>query len=379
MNILIAPDSFKDSLSAKEVALCLKKGLQKVWSDANIQLVPIADGGEGTVDAILTSIKGQKVKIGVHDPLMRPIDSFLGISEDGSTAIIEMAAASGLELLKEEERNPWITSSYGTGELIKAALDRQCATIIMGIGGSATNDAGIGMAMALGVKFVNKHHQSVSFGGGALGDIVTIDMSGLDRRLTKTKIKVACDVTNPLTGIHGASLVYGPQKGADSDMVKRLDENLLHVANLMKEQLEIDVNMIPGAGAAGGLGAGSVAFLGAALQKGFDIISNLTGLEQKILKADLIITGEGKVDRQSLFGKATFGVAQLAQKYDKPVILVAGSIGDGADILYEKGIQAMISIMDKPMSLSEALQVTPWLLENTGERIGRMMKVRGMK
>jgi glycerate kinase len=375
MNILIAPDSFKDSLSAKDVAFYLKKGIRKVWNDAKFDLAPIADGGEGTVETILTSVKGRIVQTKVHDPLMRDIDSFFGITDDGSTAIIEMAAASGLELLKPEERNPWITTSFGTGELIKKALDNQCKTIILGIGGSATNDAGVGMAMALGVKFLDENNQSIPVGGGELRKISTIDMSGADRRLQSTTILVACDVTNPLTGTTGASVVYGPQKGADSEMVKKLDENLSFFARLVKEQLGKDVDSIPGAGAAGGMGAGLVAFLGAHLRKGFDIVAAIANLEQKIAASDLVITGEGKADHQSLHGKATFGVAQLAQKYNKPVVLFTGNIGTDAEALYESGVHAILSIIDKPMSTDEALVATSSLLEKAGERMARVMNI----
>ncbi len=375
MKILIAPDSFKDSLKAKDVAAYLKKGFQKVYKEAEFELIPMADGGEGTVEAILTSVKGRMIKTSAHDPLMRHIDSFFGITDDGDTAIIEMAAASGLALLTMAERNPWKTTSYGTGELIKAALDNQCATIILGIGGSATNDAGVGMAMALGAKFFDENNQPLSWGGSEVGKIRKIDLSTMDPRIFSTKIKVACDVTNPLTGTNGASAIYAPQKGADSEMVKKLDANLSAFAQVIKQQLGKDIETIPGAGAAGGLGAGLMAFLEARLVRGFDLIAEITDLEQKISNADLVITGEGKVDHQTKFGKTAFGVAQLAKRYKKPVILVAGSISEGADSLYKEGIDAMFSIIDKPMSLSEALEATPHLLESTGETIARLLRL----
>jgi len=372
MNVLIAPDSFKDSLSALQVALCLKKGMEKILPDAEYVLVPMADGGEGTVEAMLTSVKGRIVKTSVHDPLMRRIDSFFGVTEEGNVAIIEMAAASGLELLRENERDPWITTSFGTGELIKAALNNHCTNIILGIGGSATNDAGAGMAMALGAKLNDDRNRPVSLGAGELNRIKTIDITEMDYRLLSTKVLVACDVTNPLTGSNGASKIYGPQKGADAAMVDKLDENLSLFAKRMKEQLGRDVEAMPGAGAAGGMGAGLMAFLGAKLLRGFDIVADITGLEQKIVLADVIITGEGKVDGQSQFGKTTAGVAQLAKKHKKPVILVAGTIGNGAELLYAHGIDAMFSIIDKPMTLDEALKTAPQLLEKMGERLGRL-------
>lgn len=373
MRILIAPDSFKDALSSLDVATCLSAGLQKVLEDADCELIPFADGGEGTVDAILASVVGRKINVTAHDPLMRAIEAFIGITEDNRTALIEMAAASGLSLLKEHERNPWVTSTYGTGELIKAALDLGCSTIVIGIGGSATNDGGVGMATALGARFTDADGQSVSGDGGQIGRICNIDLTGLDSRIYTTKIKVACDVTNPLTGPKGASAVYGPQKGADMAMVKQLDANLKNLAELIKIQLNKDIEFVPGAGAAGGLGAGLMAFLNATLVNGFDTIAEITGLEARIRKADLVITGEGRADYQTQFGKTAFGVAQLAKKHQKPVILVAGSIGEGAEVLYNHGVNAMLSILDKPMSLEEALQQTPRLLENTGECIGRLL------
>jgi glycerate kinase len=375
MKILIAPDSFKDALPSLNVATCLKSGMKKVFAEADFELVPMADGGEGTVEAVLTSVEGRKLTATVHDPLMRSISSFFGITINNRTAIIEMAAASGLSLLTEQERNPWITTSYGTGELIKAALDNHCDTIILGIGGSATNDAGVGMAAALGAKFLDEKGRSVSGCGGEVGRIRKIDLSGLDTRIFSTEILVACDVTNPLIGLEGASAIYGPQKGANEKMVKNLDVNLSSLAKVIREQLEKDVETIPGAGAAGGLGAGLMAFLGARLVKGFDTIAEITGLEQKMMNADIVITGEGKVDRQTQFGKTAFGVEQLAQKHQKPLILVAGTITEDAELLYTMGVDAMVSILGQPMSLAEALESTPQLLERAGESISRLLRI----
>ncbi|HEY4786235.1 MAG TPA: glycerate kinase [Bacteroidales bacterium] len=375
MNILIAPDSFKDALSSREVANYLKAGMIKVIPDWLFDLVPLADGGEGTVETILSSVKGETIRITVHDPLMRQISSFIGFIPV-RTALIEMAAASGLMLVSEGERNPWVTTSFGTGELIKTALDNDCKTIILGIGGSATNDAGVGIAMALGVKFLDEKNNPVSAGGGEVGRIRKIDISGLDARISDTEILVACDVTNPLTGPDGASAVYSPQKGADTGMVKELDANLVSLARVIKEQLGKDVETLPGAGAAGGMGAGLVAFLDAKLVRGFDLVASVTRLEQKIANADIVITGEGKVDGQTPFGKTAFGVAQLAKKHKKPVILVAGTIAEGAEVLYSMGVSAMMSVINKPMPLEEALKTTPHLLENTGESIARMLTIR---
>jgi len=306
---------------------------------------------------------------------MRSIESSFGITGDGNTAVIEMASASGIQLITSEERNPWITTTFGTGELIHAALDKGCRDIILGIGGSATNDGGMGMAAALGVKFLDAAGNSVGTGGGSLSDVARIEMSDLDERIRETKIMVACDVTNPLTGPDGAAHVYGPQKGADPDMVKELDSNLEKLSNLIAEQLGKEVGNIPGAGAAGGLGAGLIAFLGGELVEGVPIIAAKTGLDEAVSKADIVITGEGGIDFQTQFGKTPYGVAQVAKKHGKPVVAVAGTIGEGADELYSKGIDAVVSILDSPMSLEDAIQKTPALLETAGERIGRLLSL----
>ena len=373
MRILIAPDSYKNALSALEVAKSLKSGLQKVFQDAEFEILPMADGGEGTVEALIDATQGQMIKTEVCDPLMRPIESSFGITGDGITAVIEMASASGIQLITSAEKNPWITTTYGTGELIHAAMDKGCRDIILGIGGSATNDCGMGMAAALGVKFLDQTGNSVGPGGGMLAEVTRIDMSGLDERIRETKIMVACDVTNPLTGPSGASHVYGPQKGADPGMVKKLDSNLKKFSDLIIEQIGKDVEQIPGAGAAGGLGAGLIAFLDGGLVEGVPAIAAKTGLDEAVAKADIVITGEGGIDFQTQFGKTPYGVAQVAKKHGKPVIAVAGTIGKGVDELYSKGIDAVISILDRPLSLEEAIRQTPTLLEATGERIGRLL------
>ena len=373
MKILIAPDSFKNALSAMEVGKCIKTGLLKAMPDAEIELLPMADGGEGTVEALIDATRGRLIVARVHDPLMRPIDASFGVTGDGLTAVIEMASASGIQVISAEERNPWVTTTYGTGELIVAALDQGCRKFILGIGGSATNDCGMGLAAALGVRFLNASGNPVDHGGGSLADVTTIDMSGLDARIAETSIMVACDVTNPLTGPTGASHVYGPQKGADPEMVKKLDQNLLHFAGVIREQLDKEVDRIPGAGAAGGLGAGLIAFLDGELVQGVTAIAGVTGLDQAAAKADLVITGEGKIDSQTRYGKTPFGVAQSAKKFNKPVIAIAGTIGEGAEELYERGIDTIFSIVDGPLSLEEAIANTPRLLEATGERIGRLI------
>jgi len=375
MNILIAPDSFKDCLSAMEVASALGRGIQKIIPEASCILVPMADGGEGTVESLIDATRGKRVELKVMDPLMREVDSFYGITGDGETAVIEMAAASGIELLKGNERDPWITSTFGTGQLIKDALDRGVKKILLGIGGSATNDGGAGMAQALGVHFSGKFGNISVQGGGALGEVEQIHMEGLDPRVAGTEIVVACDVSNPLTGPQGASAVYGPQKGADGEMVEKLDRNLAHFAELMQNQLEKEVNRVPGAGAAGGLGAGLMAFLDASLVKGFDMIAGVVGLDEKIRGADLVITGEGKIDKQTRFGKTPFGVAQMAQKLGKPVIGVAGTLDEGAGVLHELGFDLLMPIQEKPGDLESSLKNGEQLLERCGERMARLLKM----
>lgn len=375
MKVLIAPDSFKDSLKAVDVAHNLQAGIMKALPKSEFIIVPMADGGEGTVESVIDATAGMIYKAKVCDPLMRITDSFFGITGDGATAVIEMAAASGIEKLKPEERNPWITTTYGTGELIKLALDKGVKKIIIGIGGSATNDCGVGMAQALGVKFLDSNEIEIEKGGGALDHVSIIDISSLDPRINSTEIQVACDVTNPLTGEKGASHVYGPQKGADKEMVLQLDANLEKFAGEIKNQLGKDISPVPGSGAAGGLGAGLMAFLDARLMKGFDIIANAVELNHKIRECDLVITGEGKIDFQTQYGKTISGVAQLAKKHQKPVIAIAGTVADGAEIMYEKGVDAIFSIVDRPMPLDEALKTAPKLIEKAGERIARMLQL----
>ncbi|MDX2430898.1 MAG: glycerate kinase [Bacteroides sp.] len=376
MKILIAPDSFKDCMAALEVANFLARGILKVDAEAEIRKLPMADGGEGTVESLIDATGGRIIKVQVHDPLLREVPSFYGISGDGSTAVIEMAAASGLELLKQSERNPWLTSTRGTGELIVHALDQGCSKILLGIGGSATNDCGMGMARALGVAFLDDEGKAVPQGGGALGEVRQISMEDLDPRIANTEIEVACDVTNPLSGPKGASFVYGPQKGADREMVEKLDYNLQHMARLIREQLEKEIDTIPGAGAAGGLGAGLMAFLDARLVKGFDMVAEAVSLEGAIQWADLVITGEGKMDRQTLYGKTPMGVAKMAQKYGKAVIGVAGTLEEDAVELYGEGFDVIMPIQEKPTDLASALENAPLLLEHAGERIARMLKIQ---
>lgn len=373
MKVLIAPDSFKGSLTALEAAESIEQGLKKVDLQFGIEKLPMADGGEGTVRSLVDATDGRIVKEKVTGPLGEKVEAFFGILGDENTAVIEMAAASGLPLVAEDDRDPTKTTTYGTGELIKAALDAGCRKLIIGIGGSATNDCGVGMAQALGGRFLNEDGKEVGFGGGELKKIQHIDLSGMDVRIKEAEIQVACDVDNPLYGREGAAYVYAPQKGADSETVEELDAGLKHIADIINRDLEIAVASISGAGAAGGLGAGLVAFLGGELKPGIDIVIETTGIESRVKEADIVITGEGMIDSQTVFGKTPIGVARVAKKHSVPVIGVAGSLGADADEVYEHGIDVLFSIINVPMSLEEAINKGSILLEDLGENIGRML------
>jgi len=374
MRVVIAPDSFKGSASAKEVAKAIANGLKVALPDSEFDLVPMADGGEGTVEALVVATGGKIVTKRVTGPLGEPVDAFFGILGDGETAVIEMAAAAGLHLVPPEKRNPLLTTTYGVGELIKAALDAGCKRVIVGIGGSATNDVGAGMAQALGAKLLDEDGNEIGFGGGELGKVARIDINELDSRLRETEILVACDVTNPLTGPNGASAVYGPQKGATPEMVKLLDENLRHYAAIIRRDLGVDVEHVPGAGAAGGLGAGLMAFCQAKLKRGVELVIQAVRLDERVQKANLVITGEGKIDFQTGFGKVPHGVAQVAKRYKKPVIAVVGQLGEGSEKCREWGIDACFAITDKPMSEQEAMANTLVLLKRTAEELGWLIK-----
>lgn len=375
MKVLICPDKFKECLSAARVAFHIRKGIEKVIPDADCRIIPMADGGEGTVEALVEATGGHIETARVHDPLMRLIDAFYGISGDGKTAIIEMAAASGMSLLKSGEKDPLLTTTYGTGELIRSALDRGCREIILGIGGSATVDGGVGMAQALGIKFSDEHSQEIGYGGGNLNRIVGLDKSQQDPRLSGCKVYAACDVNNPLTGPNGAAMVYGPQKGATPSMVKQLDDNLKHLARLIRDLWNCEIDDLQGAGAAGGLGGGVVAFLNGELKPGFELISQTVRLEKWISWADFVITGEGKMDFQTAFGKTAAGVAGTAQRMNKPVIAYTGSVGEKPDKLRALGFKAVVPIADKPMSLEQSMAEAKELLEDAAERTFRLLEL----
>jgi glycerate kinase len=374
MRFVVAPDSYKGSLSAIEVANIMEAGIKEVYHQAVVEKIPIADGGEGTVDAFLTAVGGKKIELEVKGPLGEKIPSYFGILPNGKTAVVEMAAASGLPLVPKGKENPLITTTYGTGELLKAALDEGVEEIIIGIGGSATNDGGIGMAQALGVKLYDKAGKEVGFGGGELKKIHRIDTHALDPRIQQTRIVVACDVDNPLYGPKGAAYVFAPQKGADPEMVKALDEGLRHYGERLNTELSMDIQAIPGAGAAGGLGAGLLAFLQAKLMPGIDIIIEYTNLEEKIKFADIVITGEGRTDFQTAHGKAPVGIAKLAKKYQKPVLCISGGLGEQYEAVYDQGIDACFSIVPGPVSLDEAMVQGEDYLKNQVRNICKMLR-----
>lgn len=373
MKILIAPDSFKENLSAKEVAQAIERGIKRVDENIQTSIVPMADGGEGTVESLVEATDGQIINVKVKDPLMRDIDSYYGVLGDRKTAVIEMAAASGLALLEKDERNPMDTTSFGTGQLIKYAIEEGYKNIIIGIGGSATNDGGAGMLMALGAKLLDANGEDIGLGAKGLGKLKSIDLYNFHEDIKDCNFVVACDVDNPLVGKRGASYVFGPQKGADEHMVKILDANLENFGKVVEDTLGISLLQYPGAGAAGGMGAALLAFLDAELERGIDIVIEATQLERKIMDSNLVITGEGKIDGQTQFGKTPYGIATLAKKYNKPVIAIAGGIGEDASVLYEKGIDSIFSIVNKPMTLEEAMVHGESLLEDTAERIIRAL------
>ena len=355
MKIIIAPDSFKESVSASRCAQAIKAGFVSIFPQAECVCLPIADGGEGTVEAMVEATDGKMVMLPVMGPMGDFVGAFYGLSGDGQTAFIEMAAASGLMLVPAGERNPLRATSYGTGELIRHALDAGVRHIILGIGGSATVDGGMGMAQALGARFLDERGESVGLGGGALQRLVKIDLSDLDPRLHDCRIEVACDVDNPLLGERGAAAVFGPQKGACIEMVAVLERGLQNYARVMLAATGQDVAAMVGGGAAGGMGAAARVFLNATLKSGIDIVLEAGHLEEALRDADLVITGEGRMDSQTVGGKAPVGVARIAKKYDIPVIGIAGVLGDGVEAVHQHGIDAVFSILPALAPLAEVL------------------------
>lgn len=369
MKVLVCPDSFKGSLSAAQASRAIAEGFSKVFPLANIVQLPLADGGEGTVEALVTATGGEILRETVQGPLGDPVEACFGILGDKMTAVVEMASASGLPLIPENKRNPSITSTYGTGELIRKALDYGCRQIIIGIGGSATNDGGSGAMSALGVKFKDKDGKILPPGGLALKDLASIDLSELDPRIQTTHIDVACDVTNPLCGSEGASAMFGPQKGASPEMVAKLDASLLHYGTLLEKVLNLEILNVPGAGAAGGLGAALLGFLNARLRSGIEIVLEAIGFEEQLHGADLVITGEGKLDAQTAHGKAIDGVATAAHRVGVPVLALAGCVMDGAEEL----VDAAAATVPGPMSLDDAMHSAEKLLCLASERVARAL------
>lgn len=375
MKIVVAPDSFKGSVTALEAANAIEQGLYRVFPDAIIEKIPMADGGEGTVQSLVDATGGHIRTERVFGPLGNEVEAEFGILSDGKTAVIEMASASGLTLVPPDKRNPLLTTTFGTGQLIHAALELGCRRLIIGIGGSATNDGGAGMAEAVGVKFLKGVCTLIERGGGGLAELESIDMTDLHPAILETETIVACDVNNPLTGPDGASHVYGPQKGATPEMVDTLDANLAHYDAILTRTLGKSFNNVPGAGAAGGLGAGLMAFLNAELKLGIDIMIDAVNLRERMKGATLVITGEGQLDFQTAFGKTPVGVAKVAKTYDIPVIAIAGSIGEGAKNVYAEGIDAMLGIAQTPMSLEDAVSDAVLLIADTAEQAARLLSI----
>ncbi len=377
MKVVVAIDSFKGSLSSYELGETIERGIKKVYDDAEVTKVPIADGGEGTVEALVEGTGGEFIDIEVMGPLMRPLTARYGIMGNGKTAVMEMAAASGLPLVAPEERDPSKTTTYGTGEMIRDAVGRGCREFLVGIGGSATNDAGLGMMQALGYKFFDKDGNELGYGGEVMERVAHIDSSGALSELAECEFLIACDVDNPFHGPRGAAHVYGRQKGADDAMVESLDRGLVVLAETLKRELGKDVAELPGAGAAGGLGGGFVAFLDGRLEPGIDIVLKEVDMVREIEGADFVITGEGRIDFQSVMGKAPTGVSKLCKEHGIPVIAIAGCVADDADATHDYGIEALFSTINYPVSLEEAMDHdrARLFVEKNVEEIFRLIRV----
>lgn len=376
MKIVLAPDSYKNSLTAKEVAQSLRKGFERVYPDAEYVNVPMADGGEGTVQSLVDAKQGQIMTAEVVNPLGNKTEAHYGMINDGKVAVIEMAEASGIQFINQFTQNPYITTTFGTGELIKSAIQNGAKTIIIGIGGSATNDGGAGMAQALGAHLLDDKGEELQYGGAMLEKLDHIDVSEMMPELADVKVIIASDVTNPLTGPNGASHVFGPQKGASPEMVEFLDGALSHYAHVLKRDLNKDLEQVAGAGAAGGLGAGLLAFTNSEMRSGVDIVVDYTELKDKVKDADVVVTGEGQIDFQTKFGKTPIGVAKATKAVnpDATVIAVAGSIGEKISELYPLGIDAIFTCVPGVEELSTAIQNTDKNLQQVAENIGRLIK-----
>ncbi|MBF6626411.1 glycerate kinase [Aerococcaceae bacterium zg-BR9] len=367
--IVIASDSFKGSASSKEIGEYIAEGIRCVRPEYNTEIYSIADGGEGTVDAILDVIKGEYVSLEVQGPLGKPVQAHYALVDEGKTAIIEMAEASGITLVDKNELNIMRASTYGTGQLIKDAIERGVSKIYIGIGGSATNDGGLGMAQALGFEFFDSKENKLSDGAVNLEKIVEIQSKNALPGLETVETIIISDVTNPLCGPNGASEIYGPQKGASVEQIKQLDRALSHYADVLEKEFGKKVKHLEGAGAAGGLGAGLMVYLNAKASRGIDTILNLIKIEEAISNADLVITGEGSLDGQSINGKAPVGIAKIAQKYGVPTIAIVGSKSRDIDAVYAAGISGVFDIINQPMSLEDAIHNTPQLVTAAAKNI----------
>ena len=374
MKVVIAPQSFKGSISALDAARAMEEGVLRVVPDAGTVLVPVADGGDGTLETLVEATGGEIRSTTVTGPIGKPVAAEWGALGDGQTAVIEMARTSGLALLSPAERDPLCATTYGLGEVLREALDAGFRSFIVGIGGSATNDGGAGMAQALGVRLLDETGKDLPSGGVALADLRRIDMSGLDDRVMEARFSVACDVSNPLTGPEGASAVYGPQKGATPELVEQLDASLKNFAKVVERDTGTSIDAVPGSGAAGGLGGGMMAFLGGSLRAGVDIVLDHVGLDEKLEGADLVITGEGRIDFQTVYNKAPIGVARRAKRRGIPVLAVCGSLGKGFEDVHAEGIDAVVSILAAPMTLDEASARAGELIADAVAEAMRSMK-----
>lgn len=370
MKVILAPDSFKGSLTAVEVARAMKKGILDVDSDTIVESAPMADGGEGTTDNLIDVFNGKKQYLKVTGPMGEPVTAKYGIIND-DICVVEVAESSGITLIRRDQLDPLKATTYGFGELIKDALDKGCRTFIVGLGGSATNDGGAGMAAALGYRLLDKDGMDIAYGGGALGKLYRITTDNVDQRIFESDFMIACDVKNPLCGENGASFVFGPQKGADEEAVRTLDDNLRHFADVVRDCLGKDILNATGAGAAGGLGGGTIAFLNGKLNNGLDIIAEISDLEGKMDGADLVFTGEGKCDSQTLGGKTPFGVARIAHRKNIPTIIIAGTVGNGIDPIFKLGVEGIYEIRKDGMTLEYAQDNASRLVAETSEKAYR--------
>nr|WP_194746087.1 glycerate kinase [Staphylococcus chromogenes] len=375
--LLIALDSFKESMTALEAANAIESGFQQVFGNEIACIkIPMADGGEGTTQSLHDALQGRWRTVTVTDPLGRPIQATYSIANKGKTAVIEMASASGLGLIARDERNPLKTTTFGTGELVLDALNQGVTHIILGIGGSATNDGGAGFIQALGGRLLDKQGQDLPFGGAALAQLATIDLTHFDPRLKEITFEVACDVDNPLLGDRGATMIYGPQKGALAEEIQSLESALYHYNEVIQRDLHQYIAHEPGAGAAGGLGAALLATINVQLRPGIDIVLEMTRFKHHVLNCDLVITGEGKIDAQTIYGKTPIGIAKVAQSYYKPVIAVVGMLGEGHEAVYDYGIDAVFSLVPGPISLETALDQGPQHLERLAYNIAKVYKMQ---